>query len=264
MKPENKQRKTKHKEKKTESVTASKTLWRRHIGSAGVGRWWRPCPPWSSPPLLAASPKERACHCLPSTVRVNNKQWKVWEVANSSPWCCHNVSILGSQTHPRGPHSPLPPTPSLPLSTSAASLRPDPSPAPETPEGRSPHQPTPPSKKPREGVVPSGTGKPFILGSSLLTDSCVDWKVGCVLYGPRLHQRCGLSVPDLPCLLLGPPSTHHKFKCTNSHPLPPSPPTLTSPHQRSISVVLALPPTALHLASNWGSDIVSHWPSDGA
>lgn len=75
------------------------------------------------------------CHCLPSTVRVNNKQWKVWEVANSSPWCCHNVSILGTQTHPRHPHLPPPPTPSLPLSTSAASLHPDPSPAPETQRG---------------------------------------------------------------------------------------------------------------------------------
>lgn len=74
----------------------------------------------------------------------------------------------------------------------------DPSPAPETPEGRSPGLPTLPSKKPREGVVPPGTGKPFILGASLLTDSCVDWKVGCVLHGPRLHQPCGLSVPDLP------------------------------------------------------------------
>lgn len=82
--------------------------------------------------------------------------------------------------------------------------RSDPSPAPETPEGRSPSLPTLPSKKPREGVVPPGTGKPFILGASLLTDSCVDWKVGCMLYGPRLHQSCGLSVPDLPSLLMGP------------------------------------------------------------
>eukprot|EP00064_Thunnus_orientalis_P005753 superscaffoldBa00000577_g5767 len=63
----------------------------------------------------------------------------------------------------------------------------DPSPAPETPEGRSPSLPTLPSKKPREGVVPPGTGKPFILGASLLTDSCVDWKVGCMLHGPRLN-----------------------------------------------------------------------------
>lgn len=191
------------------------------MAAAGVGRWWRPCPPWSSAPLLAASPKERACHCLPSTVRVNNKQWKVWEVANSSPWCCHNVSILGTQTHPRTPHSPPPPTPSQPLSTSASSLSPEPSPAPETPEGRSPHQPTPPSKKPREGVVPSGTGKPFILGSSLLTDSCVDWKVGGVLHGPRLHQRCGLSVPDLPCLLWAPlqlTTSPNAPIATHSHP----------------------------------------------
>lgn len=98
---------------------------------------------------------------------------------------------------------------------------------PETPEGRSPSQPTLPSKKPREGVVPPGTGKPFILGSSLLTDSCVDWKVGCMLYGPRLHQPCGLSVPDPPTPPPNHPSfwapctsAHHKFKCTNSHPLP--------------------------------------------
>lgn len=116
-----------------------------------------------------------------------------------------NVAILGTQTHPHAPHSPYsPPTPSFPLSTSATSHRSDPSPAPETPEGRSPSLPTLPSKKPQEGVVPPGTGKPFILGASLLTDSCVDWKVGCMLYGPRLHQPCGLSVPDLPSLFLGP------------------------------------------------------------
>lgn len=89
---------------------------------------------------------------------------------------------------------------------------------PETPEGRSPSQPTLPSKKPREGVVPPGTGKPFILGSSLLTDSCVDWKVGCMLYGPRLHQPCGLSVPDPP-----PPHT------PTTHPSgPPAPQPTTS------------------------------------
>lgn len=88
----------------------------------------------------------------------------------------------------------------------------------KSPEGRSPLQPTLPSKKPREGVVPPGTGKPFILGSSLLTDSCVDWKVGCALYGPGLRQPCGLSVPDLPPFHQG-PHPRHKSICTNSHPL---------------------------------------------
>lgn len=117
------------------------------------------------------------------------------------------------QTPPHTP-CPSPPTPtprsSRPLLTTHSlfpvlyHLLSDPSPAPETPEGRSPSLPTLPSKKPREGVVPPETGKPFILGASLLTDSCVDWKFGCALYGPWLLQPCGPSAPDQPSLLLDP------------------------------------------------------------
>lgn len=122
----------------------------------------------------------------------------------------------------------------------------------QTPEGRSPSQSTSPSKKPREGVVLPRTGKPFILGSSLLTDSCVDWKLGCMLYGPRLRQSCGLSVPDLPYLHLGP--LHLSPPQVQMHQYPPTPilpPTLTSPHHHSIFIfVSAMQTTALHLVSN--------------
>lgn len=152
------------------------------------------------------------------------------------PAPCPTVAILGTQTRPHAPHSSPLTTHSLsvyPLSASATSppAQIHPQKKKKNPEGRSPLQPTLPSKKPREGVVPPGTGKPFILGSSLLTDSCVDWKVGCMLYGPGLRQPCGLSVPDLPPLpsffssIWAPcTSAHHKFICTNSHPLPPSHP----------------------------------------
>lgn len=165
-------------------------------------------------------PKERACHCLLSAVRVNNKQWKDSGVASSSPYCCH----FGNSNTP--PCSSQPPLTTHSLSTPLNLCHlPRSDLSPKTPEGRSPSQPTLPSKKPREGVVPPGTGKPFILGSSLLTDSCVDWKVGGMLYGPRLHQPCGLSVPDLlpPPPPSGPPAPQPTTSsnapiATHSHP----------------------------------------------
>lgn len=136
-------------------------------------------------------------------------------------YCCH---FGKSNTPPPPPrHPPSTPCSSFPLRSIPKKKKKKKR---KSPEGRSPLQPTLPSKKPREGVVPPGTGKPFILGSSLLTDSCVDWKVGCALYGPGLSQPCGLSVPDPPPPQ--PPSTsplpfhqgpHHKSICTNGSPL---------------------------------------------
>lgn len=68
-----------------------------------------------------------------------------------------------------------------------------------------PTLPTVPSKKPREGVVPPGTGKPFIFSASLLTDSCVDWKVGYMLYG--LDSTSHVGYQSLTCPhLFGPPT----------------------------------------------------------
>ncbi|KAK2837395.1 hypothetical protein Q5P01_014607 [Channa striata] len=144
------------------------------------------------PPVLSCPPPCSGLTCGPSVL--HSKRLVLPMGCEEEMMASEQKRSLKSKEPPLTTHSFSPP---LYLCHRPCS---DTSPAPETPEGRSPGLPTLPSKKPREGVVPPGTGKPFILGASLLTDSCVDWKVGCMLHELRLHQPCGLSVPDLPSL----------------------------------------------------------------
>lgn len=112
-------------------------------------------------------------------------------------------------------------------------------------------------------MVPPGTGKPFILGASLLTDSCVDWKVGCMLHKLRLHLTLwAISLwPALPPL--GPAAPQPTMSsnapiATHSHP-----PTHSNQPSSPLYFCLFVSPAIYHpvLTLNWRIAIVSLRPS---
>lgn len=167
-------------------------------------------------------PKERVCHCLLSVLRVNNKQWKDSGVASSSPYCCH---FGNSNTPPCSSQPPLT-THSLSTSLNLCHLpRSDPSPKPQ--RGGRPASPRCPLRNHERVWFRLEQGSHLFWAHLCWLTHVLTGKLAACSMGRGSTSPVGYQFltpptphPNHPSFWAPCTSAHHKFKCTNSHPLP--------------------------------------------